>query len=295
MTIASFQQVHKRHGSVRALNGLSFELHPGEITCLLGPNGAGKSTAISLLLGLAKPDSGLVEAFGDGVDQKQVRRRIGCTPQNTDFPEHLKVKEVLSLVRAHYPRPHDIDTTLERFGLSSLRERKSQALSGGQRRCLALACAFIGAPDLVLLDEPTTGLDVDIRRRLWAVVRDFAARGGSVLLTTHYLEEAEELASRILLMKEGRIFREGDVRSIKAGLGLKQISFRCREKLRVAVSTTGPIAIDRGLYRVKTSEPDAFIRDLARLHDFEDLAVESLSLEDAFLHLLDQPQLDLRA
>jgi ABC-2 type transport system ATP-binding protein len=284
--VARFDRVFKTRGSHRALDGLDFKILKGEIACLLGPNGAGKSTTLQLLLGVIKPDAGHVEVFGIAPDSISAKTRIGCTPQETGFLDHLKVQETLSLVAAHYPRPRKINEMLENFGLAQVRNRQTHALSGGQRRCLALACAFVGSPDFVILDEPTTGLDVDIRRRLWSEIRNFANAGGSVLFSTHYLGEAEELASRVLVMNSGRLIAEGKPDLIKSELALKEVEFHCESDVAIPLQTR--FTREGARFRVWTSHADDFVKELSRNYDFRDLEVRSVSLEEAFIMLLEK-------
>jgi ABC-2 type transport system ATP-binding protein len=169
----------------------------------------GKTTAISILLGLRRPDTGRVELFGREPWHPAARAAIGATPQDAAFPQTLRVGEVVDLVRAHYGRPEPRDQLLERFGLREVARRQTGGLSGGQRRRLALALAFAGRPRAVFLDEPTTGLDVEARRSVWAEIERYGEGGGTVLLTTHHLEEAERLASRIVLVAAGRVVAQG--------------------------------------------------------------------------------------
>lgn len=288
ITVVRFEGVHKNRGCHRALDGMDFEIKQGEILCLLGPNGAGKSTTIQHLLGLLSADSGKVEIFDQAPTFRQVRQRIGCTPQDSGFLEQATVRETLELIAAHYPGPADIDATLDKFGLAELASRHTKALSGGQRRCLSLACAFVGNPDLVLLDEPTTGLDVDVRRRLWQVVRDYAKSGGTVLLTTHYIEEAEALATRVVVINRGRVLKSGDVASIKSAFGVKEVAFCTPEKVNFSsvVKVECQEEHQGNRYRVWTADSDAFIKDLARTHALTDLEIKSITLEEAFLGLL---------
>jgi ABC-2 type transport system ATP-binding protein len=211
--------VEKRYRSVEALRGFDLEVRRGELVALLGPNGAGKTTAVQTMLGLRRPDSGIIRVLGEEPGALRARRRIGVTLQDMDAPELLRVGEVLSFVAAHFPRRRPLDELLAEFGLAGVQRRQVGGLSGGQRRRLALALAFAGDPELVFLDEPTTGLDVESRRAVWAAIRRFSASSGTILLTTHYLEEAEALASRVAVMREGRVIRDGPAADIKRELG----------------------------------------------------------------------------
>jgi ABC-2 type transport system ATP-binding protein len=209
VTAAALRAVTKRFGNHLALDAVELEVRIGEVLALLGPNGAGKTTALSLLTGLRRPDSGCVELFGRNPRVPAARSLVGVTPQESGFPPTLRVREIVDLIRAHFPDPAPTNELLERFGLAELGRRQAGGLSGGQRRRLSVALAFAGQPKLLLLDEPTAGLDVETRRAVWSEVRSYASAGGTVLLTTHHLEEAEALASRVVLLRSGRVAAEG--------------------------------------------------------------------------------------
>jgi len=213
------RDVVKRYRSVEALRGFDLEVRRGEVVALLGPNGAGKTTAVQTMLGLRHPDGGTIRVLGKEPGSLSALRRIGVTLQEMDAPELLRVGEVLSFVGAHFPHHRPLGELLAEFGLAEVERRQVGGLSGGQRRRLALALAFAGDPELVFLDEPTTGLDVESRRAVWGAIRRFSASSGTILLTTHYLEEAEALASRVAVMREGRVVRVGSAAEIKRGLG----------------------------------------------------------------------------
>jgi ABC-2 type transport system ATP-binding protein len=218
VTAAALRTVTKRFGAVVALDEVSLEIASGEVVALLGPNGAGKTTALSILLGLRRPDSGRAELFGDDPRRPSVRTAIGVTPQEDGFPPTLRVSEIVDLVRAHFPSPAPRSDLLDRFRLVGLAHRQAGGLSGGERRRLALALAFTGRPRALFLDEPTAGLDVEARRAVWQEIEVYAAEGGTALLTTHHLEEAETLATRIVLLSAGRVAAEGDVAELVASV-----------------------------------------------------------------------------
>jgi ABC-2 type transport system ATP-binding protein len=209
----SLERAEKRYGGLVALRSVDLTIDRGEVIALLGPNGAGKSTLVSLVVGLRRPSSGRVRVFGGDPREWRARRRIGVTPQDMGFPPTLRVREILALARAHTAAPVPMPALLDRFGLVGLERRQAGGLSGGQRRRVALALAFAGAPDLAVLDEPTTGLDVESRRSAWEAIGSFSQRGGSVLLTTHSLDEARALARRIVVLARGAIVADGDVAS----------------------------------------------------------------------------------
>jgi len=281
---AKAQGVWKAYGKTPALKGVSLALDPGEVLALLGPNGAGKTTLVKVLVGLLPPDRGQTLLFGQDPRRWPVRRYLGLTPQETGFPPNLRVREVVELVRSHYPEPEGTNALLARFGLLPLKERLTARLSGGERRRLAIALAFAGRPRLAVLDEPTTGLDVESRRSLWKTIRRFAEGGGSVLLTTHYLEEAEALADRVAILHRGRLLALGTVAEIRARVGLKKVVFEGE----ALPSLPGVTRVERSGPRVVLFTPDAdrVVRELVhRGVPFRDLAVLPVSLEEAFLSL----------
>ncbi|AEB11602.1 ABC transporter ATP-binding protein [Marinithermus hydrothermalis] len=283
-TIAELVGVSKRFGAVEALREVDLEVHPGELLALLGPNGAGKTTAMSLLLGLRRPDRGRARLFGRDPRDPSARRYVGATPQDTGFPQTLTVGEVVELVRAHYPDPLPRAEVLARFGLVHLERRQTGGLSGGEKRRLAVALAFVGNPRLVVLDEPTTGLDVESRRALWQAVRAYVHDGGTVLLTTHYLEEAEALATRVSVLHQGRVIADGSVDEIKGRVGLKRVRFQAP----VVPELPGVAKVERAHNGVTlyTADADQVVRALVRSDvPFQDLEVLPVSLEEAFLVL----------
>jgi ABC-2 type transport system ATP-binding protein len=216
MPIAELKAVTKSYGAVEALAGIDFSIEPGELVALLGPNGAGKTTAVRILLGLAVPTSGRALLFGRAPRDPEARRRTGALLQVSRVPETLKVREHIELFSSYYPNPLPLAETLSAAGLSGIETRLFGELSGGQKQRVLFALALCGNPQLLFLDEPTVGLDVETRRLLWRRIREFVGRGGSVLLTTHYIEEAEALANRIAVIKAGRIVAEGTPSEIKA-------------------------------------------------------------------------------
>jgi ABC-2 type transport system ATP-binding protein len=206
----------KRFGSTQALDGLNLEIAAGRVTALLGSNGAGKTTTISMLLGLTSPDSGQVELFGRSPHEVTARQRMGVMLQSAVLPETLRVGELLTLTRAYYPRPAPFDQIAQTAGITDLLHRLYGRLSGGQQRRVQFALSLCGNPDLLCLDEPTVGLDTESRASVWQAIRSRVSDGCAVLLTTHYLEEAEALADRVAVIVRGRVVMTGTVDEVRA-------------------------------------------------------------------------------
>lgn len=286
--LASLRAVHKRYGTISALADIDLEIPTGQVLALLGPNGAGKSTAIGLLLGLLRADAGSVELFGGNPADVAMRRRIGVMLQSATLQNTLTVRELINLTRSYYPAPHSIDTCARIAGISDLLSRRCGALSGGQQRRVQFALAICGQPALLFLDEPTTGLDIEARQAIWTAIRAHVGNGGSVLLTTHYLEEADALADRVAVMVDGRIVADGPVETIRTLAGQRRI--RC-------LSCLSPDDVARwpGVLSAKREEArleivtDATESVLRRLLT-EDTALSGLDMDraglaEAFLHL----------
>ena len=276
--------VTRRYGDTVALDGVDLALEPGSLTGLLGPNGAGKSTLVNLVSGLRRADSGTVRLFGGDPHDAVNRIGLGTTPQQTGLPETLRVGEVLRFVSGHYPDPVPAGELAERFGLGGLERRQTGGLSGGQKRRLAVALAFCGRPRLVLLDEPTTGLDVEGRRVLWDAVRDFHAGGGTVLLTTHYLDEIESLAERVVVLAGGRVRADGDVDAIRGAVRRSRVTLRAH--LLPELPGVEHAERDGDRWTLHTADADELVRALVTSGaTFSELGVARASLEEAFLTL----------
>jgi len=213
--VAELRGVTKNYGAIAALRGIHLAIQPGELVALLGPNGAGKTTAVRILLGLTPATSGQAAIFGHHPASREARLRRGAQLQVAKVPETLRVREHIELFSSYYENPLPFAETIAAAGLKGIENRLFADLSGGQRQRVLFALAICGNPGLLLLDEPTVGLDVEARRGLWTRIREYVARGGSVLLTTHYLDEADALANRIAVINQGRIAAEGTPAEIK--------------------------------------------------------------------------------
>jgi ABC-2 type transport system ATP-binding protein len=290
--IATLTGVTKRYGNASAptfaLDRLNLALRPGEIVALLAPNGAGKSTAIKLLLGLIAPTSGSARVFGSNPREAITRTRVGAMLQVSRITEMLKVREHLDLFRSYYPNPLPIPDILRIAQLQGIEDRLFGQLSGGQKQRVLFALALCGNPDLIFLDEPTVGMDIEARRGLWAEIRVLSALGKTVLLTTHYLEEADALADRIIVINKGRVICEGTPAEIKRNSGGRRI--RCHTTLSSEVLKTLPTVtgVERsGEATIVTAiNAENVVREmLLRDQALSGLEIASPALEDAFLAL----------
>ena len=288
---ASLSHVTKAFGPVVALDDFSFSIAPGEVVALLGPNGAGKTTAVRLLLGLAKPGSGVARVFGDDPRQPAARTRSGAMLQVARVPETLRVREHIELFSSYYPKPMPLDDVLDAAGLRGLGDRLYGKLSGGQKQRVLFALAICGDPELLVLDEPTAGLDVEARRALWEQIRRFVRRGRSVLLTTHYLAEADALSDRIVVIDRGRLVAEGTPEAIKARASGRKI--RCKTAIAIddVAKIAGVVSVhdDHGTIEIGSSNSDAVVRELIdRDPLLASLEIAGADLEEAFIALTDR-------
>jgi ABC-2 type transport system ATP-binding protein len=288
-TVAALRGAVKHYGATRALNGVDLDIRRGEVLALLGPNGAGKSTAISLWLGLNLPDQGTAELFGESPRNLTARRRIGVMLQTAQLPDTLRVHELLKLTAAYYPTPRSFDETVELAGLTDLLVRPYAKLSGGQQRRVQFALALIGRPELIFLDEPTTGLDLDAREKLWAAIRTQVNAGCAVLLTTHYLEEAEALADRVAVIARGSLVAEGSVDAIRARVAQKRL--RAKSVIDIATARAWPGVTDASRegdwLALRATDAEAALRHwLAADSGLRELEVARAGLAEAFTELV---------
>ena len=276
MTAIRVEQLRKSYGEHEALRGVSFEIDEGEVFGLLGPNGAGKTTTVEILEGYRKRDGGSVEVLG--VDPQHAgrgwRERVGIVLQSSSLYVTLTVRESLAVFGGYYERPRAVDEVIEVVGLTDKRDARVKTLSGGQRRRLDLALALVGDPELIFLDEPTTGFDPGARRAAWETIRNLRALGKTVLLTTHYLDEAERLADRVAVLRDGRIVRIGTPAELRGTAGENEIRYRRNGEV-VVVRTTEPTRV---LNELTT-------RALAEGTELEGLEVRRQTLEELYLAL----------
>ena len=285
------------YGAVRVLRGVDFDVRYGEVFCLLGPNGAGKTTTLEILEGFRPPTAGTVRVLGldPAAQSARLRERAGMVLQECGFPRQARVGELIEIWRTYYPNPRPLADLLEVVELTTVRNTQIRRLSGGQRRRLDFALALAGDPDIVFLDEPTTGFDPEARLRCWAAIENLRGLGKTILLTTHYLDEAERLADRIAILRAGRIELCGTTREVAAQAGLAtRISFITPAAVRGGQVAT-PDGIEMAVHGPRsvchTGNAAVTLRELLgwalenRLGDLDGLTVTAPSLEDTYLQL----------
>jgi ABC-2 type transport system ATP-binding protein len=287
-TAVEFDQVRKAYGEVRAVDGLTLALYPGETVALLGPNGAGKSTTLDLLLGLRNPDSGSVRLFGGGPREAIVAGRVGAMLQSGGLMDEVTVAELVRLACDLHPRPYRPSDVLARAGITQLADRKVDKLSGGQAQRVRFALATAGDSDLIVLDEPTTGMDVTTRQGFWATMREQADQGRTVLFATHYLEEADAIADRVLVLHRGRLLADGTAAEIKAKAGVRRISFDLEAPVDETVLRALPflttVTVSGPTVRIQSTDADATVHALYGLGLYpRNIEVAGLGLEQAFV------------
>ena len=285
--VVSFENVRKTYGKVRAVDGLTMELRAGETVAFLGPNGAGKSTSLDMLLDLRKPTSGRIEMFGSDPYHAIKNGRVGAMLQSGGLMPEVTVRELVTLVTGFHPRPEPVEQTMRRAGIVQFADQRVDKLSGGQTQRVRFALAIVGNCDLIVLDEPTAAMDVETRRAFWDNMKVEVAEGKTLLFATHYLEEADQAADRIIVINKGRLLADGTPAEIKARAGAKRISFHLDEidePFLLGLPALVNVEIRHDLVQIQTSDSD---RTLYAVLDAgyrpRDLEVSSLGLEQAFL------------
>ncbi|HEX6360092.1 ABC transporter ATP-binding protein [Actinophytocola sp.] len=277
MTAIQVRGLRKSYREVDAVAGVDLDIRQGEVFALLGPNGAGKTTTVEILEGHRRRDAGEVSVLGvdPATAGRSWRARLGIVLQTANDAAALTVRESVRHYAGYYPNPAPVDEVIERVGLTAKAGARVKALSGGQRRRLDVALGVVGRPELVFLDEPTTGFDPEARRQFWELIRSLAAGGTTILLTTHYLDEAEALADRVAVIAGGRIVAEGTPATLGG-----------RSTAKATVRWVGP----GGPRSVLTDTPTALIADLSRDGELAELTVTRPSLEDTYLELIGEPR-----
>lgn len=290
--VVRLEQVTKRYGNVVALDGVDLEIRSGEFVALLGPNGAGKTTAISLMLGLREPTAGSVTLLGGRPASREVRVRCGVMLQDSGLPPMLRVDEVVGLFRAHYPRPRPAEEVLRLADLWTKRDRRVDALSGGERQRLNYAIAISGDPEVLFLDEPTVGMDVSARHAFYEQLRGLSRAGRTVVLTTHYLEEADRLAGRVVVIDRGRVIVDGTPAQIKALVPAKKVTMAAARSLSASDFSglaVESLALNDGTASFLSNDAASVVASLVRRDvPLTDLEVTGAALEDAFLVLTER-------
>jgi ABC-2 type transport system ATP-binding protein len=289
------QDASKSFGNTQALREVSFAIPQGQIVALLGPNGAGKTTAISLMLGLRRPSGGLVCLLGRDPRERRVRSHCGIMLQESGVPLNLTVRETITLFRSYYPHPLPLEQILGMANLQKKAQAQVGVLSGGQRQRLYFALAICGDPALLFLDEPTAGLDVEARHSFWEHIRHFVQQGKTILLTTHYLEEADALAERIIVIDHGQVRADASPTVLKAQVSHSRVSFDSNTPLAPELFAQLPVQqLELGEQHITLLTPklEIVLRTLfAQPVEITNLAIEGASLEEAFFHLThNQPE-----
>ena len=285
--VVSFENVSKHYGRLRAVDGLTLDLRPGETTALLGPNGAGKSTSLDMLLALRKPTSGKIEMFGSDPYHAVKSGRVGAMLQSGGLMPEVTVRELVTLVTGLHPRPEPVDITLQRAGIAQFADQRVDRLSGGQTQRVRFALAICGQSELIVLDEPTTAMDVETRRLFWTSMKEEVAQGRTLLFATHYLEEADQAADRILVINRGRLLADGTPAEIKARAGAKRISFRLErvdEPFLLGLPGLVNLEVRHDVVQIQSSDSDATLYAIIDAgYRPREIEVSSLGLEQAFL------------
>jgi ABC-2 type transport system ATP-binding protein len=287
-TVAQLERASKRYGAMLALDQVDLQVRRGEVQALLGPNGAGKTTAISLLVGLLRPDSGHATLFGQSPRSLAARRNLGVMLQTTAVPETLTVGELITLFRSYYARPRTVADCVALAGVGDLLRSRYGRLSGGQQRRVQFALAICGRPQILFLDEPTTGLDLDARETMWKTIRQLVAEDCAVVLTTHYLEEAEALADHVSVLARGRIVAGGSVQQVRARVAQRRI--RCVSGLSAEAIASWPevrsVARDGERIEIVTDLAETVVRQLLfEDSELRELEVRRAGLAEAFVEI----------
>jgi ABC-2 type transport system ATP-binding protein len=285
--VVSFENVSKQYGRLKAVDGLTLDLRPGETVALLGPNGAGKSTSLDMLLALRKPTGGKIQMFGSDPYHAVKSGRVGAMLQSGGLMPEVTVRELVTLVTSLHPNPEPVETTLNRAGIAQFADQRVDRLSGGQTQRVRFALAICGKSELIVLDEPTTAMDVETRRLFWSSMKQEVAQGRTLLFATHYLEEADQAADRILVINRGRLLADGTPAEIKARAGAKRISFRldlADEPFLLGLPGLVNLEVRHDVVQIQSSDSDATLYAILDAgYRPREIEVAGLGLEQAFI------------
>lgn len=282
------QNLQKSFGKVQAVNGIDLQIKPGEVVAFLGPNGAGKTTTIDMLLGLSKPDQGSVSIYGKSPRQAIAHGQVSAVMQTGGLLKDLTVRETVALTASLFAEARPADECLERAGIKDIGDRIVSKCSGGQQQRLRFAMALVSDPGLLILDEPTTGMDVEGRRDFWNAIHADASRGRTVIFATHYLDEADAYADRIILVRKGQIVADGssaEIKSLASGRTVRATVSNLDQTAVAGLPGVDNVELRAGIVSVHSKDSDAVARYLLNNTDAKDLEVTSHNLEDAFLAL----------
>lgn len=306
--VIQLDHVSKRFGSKHAVGDISLHVEQGTVVAILGPNGAGKTTTIRMMLGLSTPTSGRITVLGKAPEDQAVRQKIGVMLQDVSVMDGITVREMINLVRSYYPSPLDAEQIMQLTGLQPKdMNKRAEKLSGGQKRSLGFALAMAGDPEVLFFDEPTVGLDAEARRHFWNHVRELAGRGKTVIFTTHYLQEADEAADRIILFHNGKVAADGTPDSIKAGMSRRTLSFAISDPLKAESSPSSSpepspnmrklvenlpgvdqIEYKKGRCVLYAGDTDALIRQIVeRQLPVRDIRIEAGQLDEAYAQFVE--------
>ncbi|GIN73692.1 ABC transporter ATP-binding protein [Bacillus sp. J14TS2] len=292
--VVHIEQLTKTFKGKKAVDDVSFSIYPGEVVAILGPNGAGKTTTILMMLGLLNPTEGSAQLFGQDAKAKAVHERIGVMLQEVSLMDGLKVREILRLFRSYYPNPLPLETLMDMTGLAEADLRKRvEKLSGGQKRRVAFSLALTGNPDLLFFDEPTVGMDIAARKAFWENILALKKQGKTILFSTHYLQEADDIADRIILFQNGRIMADGKPDDMKKQLTKQSVSFITKDRFPKKLFLQEPFVSDcfvqEGRLVVLTDDTDAVLAKIySEQLEVRDVRVEKGRLEEAFEQLVNQ-------
>ena len=289
----SLAGLHKSYGDIHAVDGVDLVIAPGEVVALLGPNGAGKSTTVDMLLGLTKPDSGEVHVFGQSAHDAIANGTVGAMLQEGSLLEDATVGETIAMIASLHRKPMPVAEAMRRAGIEDLAKRRSTKLSGGQKQRVRFAVALVCDPHLLVLDEPTSAMDVGSRREFWQSMKEFTDAGKTVLFATHYLDEAEEFADRVVMMRSGRVIADGSVAEVRAAASgrtlIAQVPGATEAQMR-ALPGVSAVELRGTRVDLDCSDSDAAVRALiAGYPQAHDIEIKAVGLEEAFLALTSEP------